>query len=95
MANDIERKDLYQRLANIKTVERWLQCAETLGLRVCRGSKHPSTIRNPEMPDDNGQASLITVVPNNLYKEMNQRIFKELVKFKIKEDDIWKDLDML
>lgn len=94
MANNIERKDLYQQLGSIKKVEKWLQAGSRLGLRVCRGAKHPSTIRNPKMPDDNGKTSLITVVPNNLHKIMNQAIFKQILKFGIAEKEIWKALGM-
>lgn len=95
MANDIQRKDLYQTLGNIKKVEQWLQVGERLSLRVCRGGKHPSTIRNPKMPDDNGRASLVTVIPNDLHRIMNQKIFKEFLRFGIAEDEIWKVLGML
>ena len=95
MANDIQRKDLYKTLGNIKKVEQWLQVGERLNLRVCRGGKHPSTIRNPQMPNDNGRASLITVIPNDLHRIMNQKIFKELLRFGIPEDEIWKALGEL
>lgn len=95
MSNDIQRKDLYQRLGNIKNVEQWLKAAQKLDLRICRGSKHPSTIRNPKMPDDEGKASLIATIPNNLHKFMNQTIFKEFIKFGIQEEALWKALDML
>lgn len=95
MSNNIQHKDLFDGLGNIKKAERWLKAAEKLGLRICRGSKHPSTIRNPKMPDDDCRASLVAVVPNNLHKVMNQIIFKEFLKFGIKEDDIWKALEKL
>jgi hypothetical protein len=95
MSNDIIRKELYVRLIQIKRVEEWIKACEKLGLRVCRGSKHPSTIRNPKMPNDDGKASLITVVPNDLHKLINQTIFKELKRFGINEDDIWKALGFL
>lgn len=95
MANDIVHKDLYQALGNIKKVEQWIQVGERLNLRICRGSKHPSTIRDPKLPEDNGKASLITVIPNDLHRRINQQIFKELLRFGIAEDDIWKALGML
>lgn len=95
MSNNIQRKDLFNGLGNIKRVEQWLKAGEALGLRVCRGSKHPSTFRNPRMPDDNGRASLITVIPNNLHRNINQAIFKELQKFGMSEDAIWKSLGLL
>ncbi len=95
MSNNIERKDLYRRLGNIKREEQWLRAAERLDLRICHGTKHPSTIRDPKMPDDTGRASLITVVPHELNKWLNEKIFKEFLKFGAKEDDLWKALDML
>jgi len=95
MANNIARKDLFQRLGNIKKVEQWLKAGERLDLRVCRGSKHPSTIRNPKMPGDEGRASLIATIPANLYRGMNQIIFKEFLKFGILENKIWKALGMI
>ena len=95
MANDIEHKDLFERLGNIKRAEQWLKVAEETGLRICRGGKHPSTIRNPKMPSDLGRASLITVIPNDLHRVMNQKIFKEIKRFGVPEDDIWKALGML
>lgn len=95
MANDINHKDLYQRLGNIKEGEEWLKAAECLGLRICCGSKHPATIRDPDLPDDNGKASLITVVQSSLHKRMNQRIFKEMLRFEKDEDKIWRCLGML
>lgn len=95
MSNNIVRKDLYQGLGNIKRVEQWLKAGETLGLRICRGSKHPSTIRDPNLPDDEGRASLIATIPNNLHRNMNQIIFKEFLKFGIQEDALWKALDVL
>ena len=95
MANNIERKELYNQLANVKKVETWLIACESLGLRVCRGSKHPSTIRDPKLPDDNGRASLITVIPSHLHKIINQSIFKSLLKYIGDEDSVWKSLKML
>ncbi len=95
MANDIKNKSLYEQLGNIKKVEQWLKACEVLGFRVCRGTKHPSTIRNPKFPQDTGRASLITVVPNNLHRIMNQNIFKDILRFGVNEDDIWRALDML
>ncbi len=72
-----------------------MKAGEKLQLRVCRGSKHPSTIRNPRMPDDGGKVSLITVIPNNLHKTINESIFKSLLRFGIPEDDIWKAIGFL
>jgi hypothetical protein len=95
MTNRIVHKVLYKRLGNIKSREEWLKVAEAAGLRICRGSKHPYTIRDPAMPDDETKASLIAVIPNNLHKVMNQEIFKHILEFGVKEEVIWKALDML
>lgn len=95
MANDIAHKDLYQQLGNVKKGEDWLRMGEILGLRICRGSKHPATIRDPRLPDDNGRASLIATIQSHLNKGMNQAIFKEILRFGIDEDEIWKALGML
>ena len=95
MTNNIKRKDLYRRLGNIKSREQWLKVAEVAGLRICRGGKHPNTIRNPRMPDDEGKASLIAVIPSHLHNKMNQEIFNHLLAFGVTEDVIWKALGML
>jgi len=95
MTNGIKRKDLYKRLGNIKSREAWLKVAEVAGLRICRGGKHPITIRDPKMPDEEGKASLIAVIPSHLHKKMNQEIFKHLLSFMMEEDLIWKALGLL
>ena len=95
MTNNIVRKNLYKRLGNIKSGEAWLKVAEVAGLRVCRGGKHPYTIRDPDMPNEDGKASLIAVIPNNLHNKMNQEIFKHILAFGVAEDIIWKALGML
>ena len=95
MANDIVHKDLYQRLGNIKKGEEWLKAGEVLGLRVCRASKHPAAIRDPKLPNDNGKASLIATIQSHLHKGINQVIFKEILRFGIDEDSIWRALGML
>ncbi len=93
MSNNIKRKDLFQRLGNIKKQEHWLKAAEKLGLRICLGSKHPSTVRDPKKTEDNGRGSLISVIPNDLHRIMNQSIFKEFLRFGIPEDELWDALD--
>jgi len=95
MTNNIARKDLYKRLGNIKSREEWFKVAETAGLRICRGGKHPYTIRDPRKPNDESKASLIAVIPNNLHKNMNQHIFKHILAYGVPEDVIWKALGML
>ena len=50
---------------------------------------------DPKKLEDNGRASLITTVPNNLHRIMNQEIFKQILKFGVEEDKIWEALGML
>lgn len=96
MANEIVRKELYKGLGNIKKVEVWLKAAESLGFRVCRGGKHPSTVRNSAMPEDNSTKSLIATIPNNLHRNMNQIIFKEMLRSgMVSEDELWKALGFI
>lgn len=92
MANDIQHKDFFKKLGNIKRVEQWLRVGEKVGLRVCRGTKHPCTLRDPKQPDNNGRGSLIAVIPNELHRIMNQKIFKEILRFGIEENSIWEAL---
>ena len=93
MAGLIQRRELIPKLAQIKRREQWLKACDTLGLRICRGSKHPETIRRPDMPDDRGPASLITVIPTGLHKGMNEKIFKQILEKSGKhEDEIWEAL---
>jgi len=95
MTNLIVRKNLYGRLGSIKSMGKWLKVAEIAGLRICRGGKHPIIIRDPGMPDDESNASLIAVLTNNPHKVINQHIFKKILAFGVAEDVIWKALGML
>lgn len=47
------------------------------------------------MPLDKGRASLITVIPYNLNKQLNESIFKQMLKFGVRENDLWRALDMM
>ncbi len=93
----IKRKNLWIRLNNIKTPQEWLKASERLGLRTSRstgGTSH-CTIRDPKNVNDNDPRSLISTVQKNLYKQSNERIFKQILASGIAEDDIWKALGML
>jgi hypothetical protein len=94
MSNEIIHKDLYQQIQKVNEKD-WLKASEILGLRICRGGKHPTTIRDPKLPDDTGKASLIAVIPNDLHKIMNQKIFKEFLNYGIEEETLWKAIGML
>jgi hypothetical protein len=77
------------------------------------GSKgsHYCQIRDPQLPDDTGPASLISTVTPNCFKEANQAIFKRFLAYGTKmgsgevdvsgikkgysEDDIWRALGLL
>jgi hypothetical protein len=93
----IKRKNLWVSLNNIKTPQEWLKVAEKLSLRTAKstgGTSH-CTIRDPKNLDNNDPKSLIATIQKNLYKQANQRIFKQIIDFGIVEDDIWKALGML
>ena len=93
----VKRKELWARLNNIKKPQEWINAAEALGLRIARstgGTSH-CTIRDPKNPNNDDPKSLIATIQKNLYKQVNQGIFKEFLKFGIPEDDIWKALKML
>jgi hypothetical protein len=90
----IQRKDLWVRLNNIKKSQEWINAAEALGLRIATsggGTSH-STIRDPKNLDNDDPKSLIATVQKNIYKQANHAIFKQLIKFGIPEEDIWKAL---
>lgn len=93
----IKRKDLWNRLNNIKKPQEWLKASERLGLRTTRSSSGTShcAIRDPKNSNDDDPKSLIATVQKNLYKQANQGIFKEMINFGISEDDIWRALKML
>jgi hypothetical protein len=98
MANElIKHKELWARLNNIRQND-WIKAAETLGLVVLKstsGTSHTHTIRDPKNQDPKDIRGLITTLQVNLYKQANQGIFISLVKFGMKEDDVWKALGML
>jgi len=94
---EIIRKNLWLQLNNIKRPDEWLKCAEKLGLRTTRSTSGTShcTIRDPNNLDNDDIKSLIATVQKNLYKQANHTIFKNLMRFGIPEDDIWKALGKL
>ncbi len=93
----IKRKNLWVRLNSIKQPRQWVTAAERLGLTVVSSSGGTShvTIRDPSIPNREDIASLIATVQRNLYKQANQRIFKQILAFGKGEDDIWRALGML
>ena len=93
----IKRKNLWVSLNNIKTPQEWLKASEKLGLRTTRSTSGTShcTIRDPKNLDNNDPKSLIATIQKNLYKQSNQRIFKQIIDFGIGEDDLWKALGMM
>ena len=92
----IIRKNLWQSMEKITSAD-WCKAGQRLGLDVStsygRGSH--AVIRNPQYPDPSDSRGLITTIPRHLYKDMNRRIFKQILFFGITEDDIWKALKML
>jgi predicted RNA binding protein YcfA (HicA-like mRNA interferase family) len=99
VSNNIEHKDLFRGLGNIKRPEQWRKAGEKLGFRLCGGKgSHLYNFRDPSNPIDNSTASLITTIPTGLHKKMNEIIFKEILNNnlkKVSEDEIWKALEML
>lgn len=92
----IKRKDLWQRLSNIKKKEVWMRAASALGLHVTQpkgGSSHYA-IRFPgyENWDSKG---LISVVYDPVRKDVSEAIFKKLLDKGYDEDEIWKALRKL
>jgi len=102
-ANELfKRKDLYKRFDSIKKPKIWEKAGIELGLDIGnrKSGTHYTSLRNPHIKDHSNPESLVTTVQKNLYKQANQSIFKEVLKFGIKtgmytEDDIWKALGML
>lgn len=91
----IQHRDLWQRLNNIRPKD-WENTGRRLKLAVSKegGKGSHCVIRDPAYPDQDYKG-LITTIPRNLYKELNQAIFKQIFKFGIPEDDIWRALKML
>ncbi|MBU3942912.1 hypothetical protein KKA24_02925 [Patescibacteria group bacterium] len=94
--NEIIRKNLWCQLGNVKQKD-WLKAGVKLGLFVSSklGKGSHAVIRDPNNPNINDINGLISTVQKKLYKEANQTIFKHLMAFGIKEDDIWKALKKL
>ena len=92
----IKRKQLWGRLGNIKRQRDWLNAAERLGfaINVSAGGTSHTTIRDKKYPVENIRG-LVTTIQANLYKQINQHIFKQFMDFGIKEDEIWRALGML
>lgn len=92
----IQRRALWQSLNNTRP-EDWESAGKRLKLVVSKegGKGSHCVIRDPAYPDPSDYRGLITTIPRNLYKELNQAIFKQVLRFGIPEDDIWKALKML
>jgi len=92
----ITRKELWQGMGNI-TPSDWYNAGRRLGLTVSTsyGKGSHAVIRDPYYPDPADFRGHITNIQRHLYKKMNQTIFKQLLKFGIAEDDIWRALKML
>ena len=94
----IVNKKLWDSLGTIKDKGPWLKAAEKLGLKITRpssGSSHCS-IRNPDpkipLHDVRG---LIATVYDGMSRQVNGKVFKRFLDYGIKEDDLWRALEML
>jgi|SRR3989344_5858577 len=98
MANPIiQYKELWKGLNNVKQSD-WIKAAEKLNLTVVKsnsGTSHTHKIRDPKNTNLDDVRGVIAVLQVNLYKQANQQIFYCLLKFGIKEDEVWKALGKL
>lgn len=86
--------DLWASLVRIKKQKQWIKAIERLGLEAIPSKGSHYTARRPgyELQDMNG---LVVTIQYHVRKDVNEEIFKTLMKKGFKEDDIWKALDML
>lgn len=95
MTSQINREDLYKGLGNI-TQGDWERACRRLGLlcltKYGKGSHFVVWNEKYDIADIRG---LITTIQKKLHKAANQGIFKKILAYGIKEDDIWRALKML
>ncbi len=94
MTNEIrvENRNLWGSRGNIR-LKNFFSAVEKLGLRVTQpntGSSH-SAIRRPDVLT-NGIESLISTIYEGMSKQAKGQVIKALLKYGIKEDDLWKAL---
>lgn len=102
MANEIERKDLFDKgLRNI-TQSDWIRVAGKLNISVLKsqsGTSHYISLRDSDVVETESLKGFITTVLPNLYKQANRSIFKSVLKYVksrgLSEDDLWKALGLL
>ena len=102
MANEIERKDLFDKgLRNI-TQSDWIKVAGKLNISVLKsqsGTSHYISLRDSDVIETDSLKGFITTVLPNLYKQANRSIFKSVLRHiksrGLSEDDLWKALELL
>ena len=102
MANDVERKELFNHGLKNLTQSDWIRVAGKLGISVLEsqsGTSHYLTLRDPKILETSTRKGLITTVTPNLFKEANRSIFKRVLEYcknnAMTEDDIWRALGLL
>jgi len=97
MAEDrVNHKEFWQKLCNIKKKEVWFKAVKKLGLNITQpkgGSSHYA-IRLPHY-ENWDMKGFICNIYDPVRKDISEAIFKKLLKYGYKEDDIWKALGML
>lgn len=88
-----KNKQLWESRGNIR-LGNFLKGAERLGLRITQPNKGTShfAVRKPDIVT-NGLESLITNVYEGMSKQAKGDVIKSLLKYGIKEDNLWKALD--
>jgi hypothetical protein len=98
----IKRKNLWVGMDTVKQTD-WIKAASKLKNvaleRNSGGTSHTVILRDPKKLNNDSTVSLITIIPRNLYKELNRAIFKQILAYgeknDITEDDIWRGLKRL
>ena len=97
----IQHRELLGKLHSIKRQSQILGACEKLGFRITNGGKHPFVVRDPENLDNGSYLSSVTTVPSHLNKQINEKIFKQILnspvskRMRITEEDIWKSFGIM
>lgn len=89
------RQDLWPRL-NTVTRDDWIAACGRLGLEVCRSEGRGSHIlvRKAGVSHED-PASLVATIIQVMYKQANQKMFRQLLRHGFEEGAIWRSLKLL